>query len=166
MLPNLYTWCQYVPNTIFKEIFLQAEFIRSNDHLSSIGFEAWVEKLPHITDLTLSFNPSSAAWHLCKPTQVSNKDRESLGLSLVFACFCLKPQVLFSLDAGYLGFSIHLTRPGDVIVLLPGTSQPALLRASCNDGEFMLVGFVWIFGIMVDNPWNSDKLERIKIIIV
>lgn len=74
--------------------------------------------------------------------------------------------LLFSLDIGYFSFFIYKPNTGDIVAFLPGMCYPVLLRPYCTQGEYSLVGFVWVLGVMDDKMEYLDTFRKIQITIL
>jgi hypothetical protein len=171
---NLDAWLRHVPQYVFDELFLRLKG-DDNSALLSLDDRNWRKLLTtefeEFIDYTDLFHPRGAAWHIHKPMGYLYQDWEVLGWSLLLAHRILHDMdglnlLLFSLNTGYLGFSIHKPEAGDLVALLPGMSCPALLRPYSNEGEYSLIGFVWVLGVMNRKIENLETFSKIKIAIL
>ena len=63
---------------------------------------------------------------------------------------------------GYIGLAPHLAQNGDVIALAKGARTPLVLRSRPN-GNWELVGDIYVHGIMQGEAFEEDKCEEIII---
>ncbi|KAK4104289.1 hypothetical protein N658DRAFT_249603 [Parathielavia hyrcaniae] len=171
---NLDAWLRHVPQYVFHELCLRVSEA-DNSHVRSLDDRIWRKLLTtdfeQVVNFSDVFHPRGAAWHIHKPMGCPHKDWEVLGWSLLVAHKILDDRgglnlLLFWLNTGYLGFSIHNPKAGDLVALLPGVSCPGLLRPHRNEGEYLLVGFVWVFGVMNDEMENLEAFSKTRITIL
>ncbi|KAI7770103.1 hypothetical protein LZL87_013726 [Fusarium oxysporum] len=171
---NLDAWLRHVPQYVFDELFLRLNG-DDNSALLSLDDRIWRKLLTtdfeEFIDYTDLFHPRGAAWHIHKPMGYLYQDWEVLGWSLLLAHRILHDRdglnlLLFSLNTGYLGFSVHKPETGDLVALLPGMCCPALLRPYSNEGEYSLIGFVWVLSVMNNKIENPETFSKIRIAIL
>jgi len=174
LVPNLDAWLWHVPQYVFHELVLR---LNKNDNstLLSLDDRIWRKLLTtdfeNLIDFTDLFHPRGAAWHIHRPMRCPDQEWEVLGWGLLMAYQLLHDRdglnlLLFSLNTGYLGFSVNKPEAGDLVALLPGMSCPALLRVCRNEGEYSLIGFVWVLGVMNDKIENLETFSKINITIL
>ncbi|KAH7060980.1 heterokaryon incompatibility protein-domain-containing protein [Paraphoma chrysanthemicola] len=169
---NFSAWLEHVPQHVFRELILRMGE-GADWSLHAPDYSVWrgilTTEFKEIIDETDRFNPEGVAWHVNRPMQIPDQDWEVLGWSLLLAYHLLhddRNPLLFSLDTGYLGFSVNALETGDLVAVLPGTHYPALLRPCQNKDGHSLIGFVWVFGVMDDEIECLGTFNRIKITIL
>jgi hypothetical protein len=63
---------------------------------------------------------------------------------------------------GYIGLASHATQEGDIIALVKGGRVPLVLRRRLN-GNWGLVGDIYVYGIMIGEAFEENKCKEIRI---
>jgi hypothetical protein len=84
-----------------------------------------------------------------------------IGVRMMGRCFCLTSH-------GFLGIGTGFMAPGDQVVVPLGCRTPILLRRERGNGEYRLVGDVYIHGYMTGlaiKQWNVGERELKQYVI-